>query len=319
MPAITKVQVRNTILIFGGLLIFFLMAAMFRAIGPTLSCLIPQSGPPQPGLSARTIPSGGEERCYLLYVPADLDPGQPVPLVVSMHGFAHNPTGQMGISGWNPIAEREGFIVVYPQGTSFPMRWRSTSIMTTPADDIQFLQDLLAEVVGLVSIDEGRIYVNGFSNGGAMSIRAGCELSDSVAAIGAVGAPHPALSEDCMASRPVPLIAFHGAADPLVEYSGASFGGQHEYLGAEAWVADWAARNGCDPQPVAIPATGDASGVHYTNCQENAEAILYTIDGGGHTWPGGLPIPFVGKVSHDIQASEVMWAFFLAHPMSGQP
>jgi polyhydroxybutyrate depolymerase len=78
---------------------------------------------------------------------------------------------------------------------------------------------------------------------------------------------------------------------------------------------NWASRNGCDSTPENIPAKGDASGVHYQHCKDDADVIFYTIDEGGHNWPGGVPIPFVGKTSKDINASEVMWAFFKAHPL----
>jgi polyhydroxybutyrate depolymerase len=81
------------------------------------------------------------------------------------------------------------------------------------------------------------------------------------------------------------------------------------------WAAAWAARNGCDPVPLAIPSKGDASAIHYQKCTDNADVILYTIDGGGHIWPGGVPIPLVGKTSTDIDASGVMWQFFEVHPL----
>jgi polyhydroxybutyrate depolymerase len=91
------------------------------------------------------------------------------------------------------------------------------------------------------------------------------------------------------------------------------------YPPIEAWIAGWAARNGCDLTPQGIPATGDASGIRYTGCQDDAEVVLYTIDGGGHTWPGGNAIPLVGKTSQDINASATMWEFFQAHLLPSSP
>ena len=178
-------------------------------------------------------------------------------------------------------------------------------------------------------MDPTRIYVNGFSNGGSMSVRVGCELSEYVTAIGAVGAPVATVHGSCDRSRPVPLIAFHGTSDPLVDYYGGSYSDGSEvasgdsvhtsYMAAGTWAAQWAEQNGCDLVPETIPAIGDASGIHFSDCDEDADVVLYTIDGGGHTWPGGPYIPAVGKVSKDINASDIMWEFFQLFSLNDTP
>ena len=76
------------------------------------------------------------------------------------------------------------------------------------------------------------------------------------------------------------------------------------------WVAYWAESNGCDSGPETIPPQGDTRGIRYTGCDENVKVVFYTIEGGGHAWPGGMPLPFVGKTSEDIDATEELWAFF---------
>ena len=98
---------------------------IFIASGPSPSCFFPKDGPLQAGISARTLLSGEKKRCYLLYAPSSLDPAQPIPIVFSLHGFASNPTGQRFLSRWERIADRETFLVIYPQGSSSPMRWNS--------------------------------------------------------------------------------------------------------------------------------------------------------------------------------------------------
>lgn len=90
-------------------------------------------------------------------------------------------------------------------------------------------------------------------------------------------------------------------------------------MGAEDWVAAWAEGNGCDPTPEVIPSQGDTSGVRYVGCDEDAAVILYTIDGGGHTWPSGWSIPGVGKTSQDIDATAELWQFFQAYRLEDQP
>ncbi len=305
------------------------LALASLATGPSAACERPDSGPPESGTSVRTLVSNGQERCYLLHVPSGGPPSEPVPLVLSLHGFAERPLYHEWITRWSRIADEQGFVVVYPQGTGRPLRWNSfSSVDTGGVDDVQFLRDLVAEVERLLNIDRQRVYVNGLSNGGAMTHRLACEASDLVAAAGMVAAPVGELPDGCTPPRPVPVIAFHGTADRVVDYQGAGSTDASEvegltrahfsYLPAPQWTADWAARNGCAPEPESIPPSGDASGVRYTGCNAGAEVVFYTIDGGGHTWPGGLPIPLVGKTSRDIDASQTMWQFFSRFALAGQ-
>jgi len=321
------------------LLVLALVAAgIYLLIGPSPACRGLRLGDLWPASSARTLVSDGRERCYLLYVPPSLDRTRPVPVVVSLHGFASNAWSQELLARWNRLADKEGFVVVYPEGTSFPVRWNSGgTVFSGKVDDVRFFRDVVADLAKEVAIDPARIYVTGMSNGGAMANRIACEAADVVAAAGTVAAVPMDASTDapvdvaqaCTPQRPVPLIAFHGTADPLVKYEG----GEHQmpallrrlnlrgvpfsYPPVETWIAGWAERDGCSPTPEGIPATGDASGIRYTGCQGGAEVVLYTIDGGAHTWPGGWPIPLMGKTSRDINASATMWSFFEAHPMPG--
>jgi polyhydroxybutyrate depolymerase len=122
----------------------------------------------------------------------------------------------------------------------------------------------------------------------------------------------------CNPSRPVPVIIFHGDADPIVPYWGGTVSPQKYTMPDIAnWVANWARFNGCGSQPVDLPASGEVSGIHYTNCDQNADVEFYTIHGGGHSWPGGKALPkfLVGHTTHDIDATQVMWQFFQKHPL----
>jgi polyhydroxybutyrate depolymerase len=231
------------------------------------------------------------------------------------------------ISGWHDLADRTGFLVVYPQGTSFPQRWNSSgSWGADVVDDVQFFRDMLESLPAVVDVDTSRVYVNGFSNGGGMAVRIGCQASDVVTAIGSVAGAIVDLGA-CQPSRPVPVMAFHGTADPVVGYRGnMPLPGLHHgadltrapsrFLGAEGWTAAWAQGNACDPIPVILPQQGDVSGVHYTGCSEDAKVVFYAIDEGGHTWPGGWPIPAVGKTSQDIDATQELWGFFQGYELA---
>ena len=262
------------------------------------------------------IESSGQERTYLLYVPASYDPALPTPLIISLHGFVEWPAHQMQISGWNKLADEYGFIVVYPSGTKFPRRWQAggqNADSADPSPDVLFISDLIDELEGRYNIDPARIYANGLSNGGGMSYLLGCALSDRIAAIGSVAGAYVFPLDQCKPSRPVPMIAFHGTADPIVPYQGgASRSFDIPFPLIPQWMATRAALNGCAGVPEEIPAMGDASGLRYSNCKEGAGLVFYTINGGGHTWPGGEPLPewLTGYTSQDINATQLMWEFF---------
>lgn len=306
-----------------GLLFMGLVGGVaYWVVGPSIRCQLPNDGFIGNEWSAHTVVSDGDERCYYLYVPPTLDSSQAAPLVVSMHGFLMNPDSQVELTGWHELAGREGFIVAYPQGTDFPQRWNAGKEWGTgDVDDVALFHDVVKDVSQQVDVDPTRVYVNGFSNGGGMSVRIACELADEVAAVGAVAGAVVSL-DDCRPSRPVPLIAFHGNADPIVNYYG--FGIQQDllrsgaeltdapihFLAAQNWVAQWAMLDGCASSPETISMKGDVRKEYYTDCQDDVQVILYTIDGGGHTWPGGTPIPGLGKTSGDIDATEEMWRFF---------
>lgn len=264
--------------------------------------------------------SSGQKRQYLLYVPSTYDPNQPAPLIISIHGFAEWPAHQAQISRWNDLADEKGFIVVYPSGTDFPKRWRTTDLSSSPDDpalDVKFISDLINQLEKQYNIDPNRIYANGLSNGGGMSYLLACSLADRIAAIGSVAGAYTYPLDQCRPSRPVPLIAFHGNADPIVPYlGGPSRSFDIPFPSVPLWMQGWADRNQCQ---TAAPILQDSeiSGTSWTNCSHNADVIFYAIAGGGHSWPGGDPIPawIVGKTSQAIDATRVMWQFFEQHPL----
>jgi polyhydroxybutyrate depolymerase len=264
--------------------------------------------------------SSGEERSYLLYVPESYDPAVPTSLVISFHGYAEWPAHQMQISHWNDLADKYGFIVVYPSGTHFPMRWRISSGLASDNDpkvDVTFISDLIDKLENEYQIDPKRIYANGLSNGGGMSLVLSCELSTRIAAIGSVSGAYLFPWDDCHPSRKVPAIVFHGTADPIVPYSGGpSKSFDIPFPSIPEWIDTLAERNGCTGAPVGIPVSGDVSGTQFTNCE--ADVIFYTIAGGGHAWPGGGQLPefIVGYTTRDVDATWTMWDFFQSHPLA---
>lgn len=253
--------------------------------------------------------TSGQVRRYLLHVPESYDGSQPVPLVISIHGFAEWPAHQAKISGWNDLADEHGFIVVYPSGTRFPKRWRTNG---TSMEDVIFISDLIDKLEQQYNIDKARIYANGLSNGGGMSFLLGCRLSDRIAAVGGVAGAYALPVEDCNPPRFVPMIAFHGTADPIVNYLGQPGREGFSLPNISDWAAALADKHDCVLDASLLLADGKVRGVQYSNCTDGAEVVLYTVEGGGHTWPGGEPLPewLTGITSQDIDATQMMWDFF---------
>ena len=266
--------------------------------------------------------SGGERRSYLLYVPESYRAGVPTPLVISFHGYADWPAHQMDISRWNKLADQYGFIVVYPSGSRFPLRWLMFGSQDSehfPQPDVIFISDLIDKLSAEYSIDPARIYANGLSNGGGMSFVLSCELAERIAAIGLVAGAYLSPWDECNPTRPVPAILFHGTADPIVPYPGGpSRMFDLPFPNVPEWVATLAKRNGCAENPSQRPVTENVSLQQYTDCA--GEVIFYTIEDGGHTWPGGglLPEFIAGFTSQEIDATQLMWGFFQQHPLAGR-
>lgn len=264
--------------------------------------------------------SSGEKREYLLYVPRSYDRSRPTPLVISMHGAGLWGASQRDISQWNKLADSEGFIVVYPSGVGGKgvRIWRAE-----PGDgltkDIRFISELIDTLKASYNIDSTRIYANGLSNGGGMSFALSCTMSDRIAAVGMVAAAQTLPWSWCTDHRAVPMIAFHGTADPEIPYNGGSaWISSRPFPNVSTWVANWARRNRCGANPVESTVASDVTRRAYTNCADDAAVVLYTIQGGGHTWPGGTPLPkwFVGRTTRSIDATSLMWSFFSEHPLA---
>ena len=264
----------------------------------------------------------GLEREYRLTVPSSYDGGVATPLVFNFHGFTSDALTQDVYSQLPQTAEEEGFILVTPQGTlnvdGLPF-WNSTASPPPTVDDVAFVDQLLTSLQSQLCIDPARVFSTGLSNGGFMSSRLACSLSDRIAAIAPVAGT--AFFGSCD-TRAVPVIAFHGTADTVVSL------GPIETTAIPAW----ATHNDCggpvlqDP----VPPTAGVRLTRYDGCDDDATVELYVIfdvdlltagdQGGGHTWPGStlvLPPAFkalLGQTTMEISANDLMWAFFEAHP-----
>jgi polyhydroxybutyrate depolymerase len=271
--------------------------------------------------SEKTIRVGDVERTYRVHVPGTYKKGTPVPLVFDLHGGGSNGKQQHRFSGMVKIADREGFIVVHPDGID--RRWNDGRI-AKEADDVGFLKALLDALSKEFSIDPRRIYATGISNGGFMSQRLAIELSDRFAAIAPVTAGIGDQVE-FKPEHPVSVLLMNGTEDPLVPYNGGFVARSGtKTLSTDDAVKKWVAHNGCSERPTTeeLPDKDPNDGTRVTRSvwsggKNNTEVVLYRIDGGGHTWPGGnqyLPERIIGKVCRDMEGSEIIWEFFKNHP-----
>jgi polyhydroxybutyrate depolymerase len=268
----------------------------------------------QPTDKTYTLRSGGLDRTFDVHVPASYDPTRPTPLVFDFHGYTMTSQEEILLTGMNAKADRAGFIAVHPEGTGTTPSWNAGACCGDAAldkvDDVAFVRAMLDDLEVELCVDERRVYSAGMSDGAFLSHRLGCELSDRIAAIapvaGVLGVP------TCTPSRPVPVMHFHGTADPLVPYGGSPTLGFPPVLDT---FRGWATRDACTGDPTITFEKGDARCQTYAHCDGGAEVTLCTITDGGHTWPGGLPVPALGKTTTDLDATDAMWTFFQAHPM----
>lgn len=265
--------------------------------------------------------SSGEPRTYRLHVPKSYDPARPTPLVISMHGAGLWGAAQMEISRWNALADEQGFLVVYPSGVGGggPRAWRS-GVGDGSAKDVRFIAELIDTLSASYSIDPTRIYADGLSNGAGMAFLLSCTLSDRIAAVGLVASAHLLPWSACQDEMVVPMIAFHGTDDRFTPYHGGTswVARDHVFPSIPTFTANWARRNRCGAKPVESTVAADVSRLEYTGCADDAAVVLYTVHRGGHTWPGGGPIPewLVGSTSKDVDATRQMWLFFRAHSLA---
>lgn len=252
----------------------------------------------------------------MLFVPSSYDGSRPTPLVISMHAAGMWGAAQRQTSRWDKVAERNGFIVVFPSGTEFPRIWHAQRPGAELAADVRFISELTDTLQANYSIDPVRIYADGLSNGGGMAFVLSCTLSDRIAAVGMVASAQSLPWSWCRDGRPVPMIAFHGTADPLTPYrGGASWLADKPFPDIAKWTANWARRNRCAPDPVESDVAADVVRFEYSDGADGAAGVLYTVIGGGHTWPGGAALPewLTVPTSHSVDAASEMWAFFRQH------
>ena len=274
----------------------------------------------------------GRLRTFRLYVPANLAETEPVPLLFVLHGGGGDGASieRLTRSGFHTLADEHGFIVVYPEGVDH--HWNDGRGLDDTAsrehvDDVGYIAALIDHLDQTYGIDRTRVYATGISNGGFMSYRLACDLSEQITAIAAVAANmSDELAANCHPTRPVAILIITGTDDPLVPFEGGDVRVLRQTRGRVLSTADtadfWRQRNDCTEPPV-IEQLPDRDPDDHTHVRFEASSAcgtgraveVYVVAGGGHTWPGGVQYLhrwLIGRTSRDMDANQVIWAFFEA-------
>ena len=265
-----------------------------------------------PGSHDLSINIDGAVRNYRIHIPATYDHEKPLPLVIVLHWFGGNPRIMEAATGFSLKADKENFIVVYPEGNLPDYSWNAGfccgQALQNNVNDVEFIRRLVEKTMEDLKIDPKRIYVVGASNGGMMAHRLGAELSDIFAAIavvsGSIGKSSSGRLIIANPSKPVSVIIFHGEKDELVPYNG---GGSMGYFFASIneTALFWARANNCSQNPVIeISSNRRIVKTTYTGGLNNTEVVLYTITDGGHDIWNSAGIPM----------TDLIWDFFKKHP-----
>lgn len=253
-----------------------------------------------------TLVHDGVTRTYRVRIPPSLDTCEHVALVFNLHGSGSAGWQEELYTQFSKVADTARFITVYPDAVN--AQW---NVNGAGVDDVGFVQAMIDTLYAEFRIDRNRVYSCGMSMGGFMSYRLACELTDHIAAIASVTGAHSTVP--CNPSRPIPVMQIHGTDDPTVPYSS-----------VEPTINLWIQKNNCPDSAVVTQLpdinTTDSSTVtmsHYSPCDESTEIILYTVNGGGHTWPGAFGN--IGITSRDMSASPVIWDFFKKYELSAYP
>jgi polyhydroxybutyrate depolymerase len=273
-----------------------------------------------------TLTVSGHRRIAIVHIPPGYTGKRKLALVLNLHGSESTASAEEKFSGMDATADADQFIVAYPQaiisdGSGYDWNIPAEPMVNgkfPPASapsDVAFLTTLVRDLAGRYCVDLSQVYATGVSGGGRMASQLGCDASGVFAAIAPVaGLRYPS---PCPASRPVPVIAFHGTSDFVDPFNGGGLG--YWTYSVPTAAGRWAAHDQCAASPQTIAGRGYRL-TRYSGCAGGAQVELYAVTGEGHEWPGGPAMPSVitnvlGPQSDAVSADALMWAFFQAHPL----
>jgi polyhydroxybutyrate depolymerase len=267
-------------------------------------------------------------RSYSLYTPRLYNSNKPMPIVLGFHGGTTTPQKFARTTGFNNVAEEKGFMIAYPQGIN--KNWndgRNAKGLPTQ-DDVSFVKAIIEDLHKIRNIDTHRIYAVGISNGGFLTQRLACQLSDKIVAFASVASTlAEPLQYACQTKRPVSIMMINSPEDKIVPWKGGLMtkGKGGVILSVPSTISFWLNKNHCNSklqiQKIGENKPNDGTSIevsrYHQKC-DNSEVILVKINGGGHTWPDGSGQPkwLVGRTSRKINGSRFIWNFFERHALS---
>jgi polyhydroxybutyrate depolymerase len=263
---------------------------------------------PCPALTAGdhtlTIETPEGERQVFLHAPRGAY--RPRPLVIALHGAGETGKDFADDTGFSRLADREGFLVAYPSAGS-PNSFWNISGATPGANDVEALERSLDQLEGAACVDSARVFVTGVSNGGGMTARLACDLSERLAGAASVAGGYRSLPT-CKPERPLPVLEIHGTADQVVPYGGKppDFNGS-----VTRWLAQWRRIDGCHGKADRLKPAPGVTEIAWRHCSAGTRVEHVRLDGQAHGWPGGSrteppPAPFA--------ATWRTWQFFRSLP-----
>lgn len=293
-----------------------------------------------PGVK-HTITVNDREREYFVFAPPSTEDDGPVPLVIPVHADGFDTNAMANLTGYNALAQEEGFIVAYPEAIAriWRVRMFGGKFHRERINDSEFIEAMLDDMLGRYNYDPNRVYAIGMSAGSQMAIQLACDISGRIAAAVSVAGPMPTvLADTCNPTEPVSVMFVQGTVDGLYPFEGGrmTLGAFDPVLGEIANVGIlsargqaelWAAFNECvgNPNVRTVPDLDPTDGVittveEFLDCAEGAEVTLYINEGGGHTWPGQdefLDDALSGPTPHDYSMPETALEFFFRHTVDG--
>jgi len=285
----------------------------------------------------------GLQRSYLVHLPASYNKSRLWPLVIVLHGGGSEAKTMDPLTGFNALADKQGFVVVYPEaykhmitGPGLSQHWNDgrgevgIRAQAENIDDVGFISALIDHLLLDLNIDKRKVYATGISNGALMSNRLGCELSDKIAAIAPVAGNIPQKTASAWSpSHTVSVLIINGTEDPVMPFNGGDISFLSIKTGKVLSVAEtvkfWIGKNGCSAAPITeqlphLNPDDNTSTIveRYRGCRDSTDVALYKVNGGGHTWPGGFQYmseTLIGQTSRDFSATETIWQFFKLHPL----
>lgn len=319
---------RLSFLLFGAIALQLVCGLLWvKSIGEASQVLPPQH-------SRLVIKTAQGDRECVIHLPPDDEPSKPLPLVIMLHGFGGTALNAAHETGWSAKADREGFIIAYPEGTrpdqkspanfrKNPQAWNDGSgrfhAGTEKIDDVAFIDALMTEIAQRYRVDSERVFVTGFSNGASMTFRIGAELSHRVRAIAPVSGTcwlqtvHPArLLAVCYITGTADSLNPMEGGYPKLAWGGKEQGGKAKPA-VQSFIVRWARALQCPESPSRDETNYGVRTRVYGDRNDRAHLVWITVEGLGHHWAGGesqAPSFLVGRSTNKLHATDTIWDFF---------